>query len=200
MYLSDDVYTNDADYHNPDNVLNQWTNYHILPMRIEANKLVYHWNETGYLRSTKVLSIPVMEWYSTMGKQRLIKIFESKESHGVYLNRFPNINKERTGDGHENSCDRDKVGCLIQKESEEAVISDMVNAIIYPIDAPLAFKGKLPVFAVGDFKVSLMDMLLNVFPSSAKARVPKNRHAGDSSLRQVHDSPLGRVLAGIFLQ
>ncbi len=141
MYLSDDVYTNDADYHNPDNVLNQWTNYHILPMRIEANKLVYHWNETGYSRSTKVLSIPVMEWYSTMGKQRLIKIFESKESHGVYLNRFPNINRERTGDGHENSCDRDKVGCLIQKESEEAVISDMVNAIIYPIDAPLAFNN-----------------------------------------------------------
>lgn len=141
MYLSDDVYTSDANYHSPDNVLNQWANYHILPMRIEANKLVYHWNETGYSRATKVLSIPVMEWYATMGKHRLIKIFESKESQGVYLNRFPNINKERTGDGHENSCDRDKVGCLIRKESEDAVINDMVNAIIYPIDAPLAFNN-----------------------------------------------------------
>lgn len=141
MYLSDDVYTTDANYRSPNNVLNQWANYHILPMRIEANKLVYHWNETGYSRSTKALSIPVMEWYATMGKHRLIKIFESKESHGVYLNRFPNINKERTGDGHENSCDRDKVGCLIQKESEDAVINDMVNAIIYPIDAPLAFNN-----------------------------------------------------------
>lgn len=141
MYLSDDVYTTDANYRSPNNVLNQWANYHILPMRIEANKLVYHWNETGYSRATKALSIPVMEWYATMGKHRLIKIFESKESHGVYLNRFPNINKERTGDGHENSCDRDKVGCLIQKESEDAVINDMVNAIIYPIDAPLAFNN-----------------------------------------------------------
>ena len=141
MYLSDDVYTTDANYRSPNNVLNQWANYHILPMRIEANKLVYHWNETGYSRSTKALSIPVMEWYATMGKHRLIKIFESKESHGVYLNRFPNINKERTGDGHENSCDRDKVGCLIQKESEDAVVNDMVNAIIYPIDAPLAFNN-----------------------------------------------------------
>ncbi len=59
----------------------------------------------------------------------------------MYLNRFPNINKERTGDGHENSCDEDKVGCLIMKESEDAVTSDMVNAILYPIDAPLAYNN-----------------------------------------------------------
>jgi uncharacterized surface protein with fasciclin (FAS1) repeats len=141
MYLSDDAYTTDADYCNPNNVLNQWTTYHILPMRIEANKLVYHWNETGYSRSNKILTIPVMEWYATMGKRRLIKIFESKESQGIYLNRFPNINRERTGDGHENSCDLDKRGCLIERESEDAVVGDMVNAIIYPIDAPLAFNN-----------------------------------------------------------
>ena len=141
MYLQDDVFTTDADYTSPDNVLNQWTTYHILPMRIEANKLVYHWNETGYSRGTKVPTIPVMEWYATLGKRRLLKIFESKESRGVYLNRFPNINKERTGDGHENSCDEDKVGCLIMKESEDAVTSDMVNAILYPIDAPLAYNN-----------------------------------------------------------
>ena len=141
MYLSDDVYTTDADYTSPDNVLNQWTTYHVLPMRIEANKLVYHWNETGYSRGTKIPTIPVMEWYATLGKRRLLKIFESKESRGVYLNRFPNINKERTGDGHENSCDEDKVGCLIMKESEDAVTSDMVNAIMYPIDAPLVYNN-----------------------------------------------------------
>ena len=139
MYISDENYSADADYRNPDNVLNQWTTYHILPMRIEANKLVYHWNETGYSRSTKVPTIPVMEWYATMGRRRLIKIFESKESRGVYLNRFPNINRERTGDGHENSCDEDKVGCLILRESDDVVSSDIENAIIYPIDAPLAY-------------------------------------------------------------
>lgn len=141
MYLSDDACTTDADYHNPNNVLNQWTTYHILPMRIEADKLVYHWNETGYSRSNKILTIPVMEWYATMGKRRLIKIFESKESQGIYLNRFPNINRERTGDGHENSCDLDKRGCMIERESEDAVVSDMVNAVIYPIDAPLAYNN-----------------------------------------------------------
>ena len=141
MYLTDDYHSTDVDYTNPDNVLNMWTTYHILPMRIEANKLVYHWNETGYSRGTKIPTIPVMEWYATLGKRRLLKIFESKESRGVYLNRFPNINKERTGDGHENSCDEDKVGCLIMKESEDAVTSDMVNAILYPIDAPLAYNN-----------------------------------------------------------
>ena len=139
MYLSEDVYTTDADYTNPNNVLYLWATYHILPMRIEANKLVYHWNETGYSRAIKIPTIPVMEWYCTLGKRRLIKIFESKESQGVYLNRFPNINRERAGDGHELSCDRDKVGCLVEKESEDAVVSDIVNAIIYPIDAPLAY-------------------------------------------------------------
>ena len=139
MFLSDEPYTADGDFRNPDNVLNQWATYHILPMRIEANKLVYHWNETGYSRSNKMPTIPVMEWYATLGKRRLLKIFESKESQGVFLNRFPNLNKERTGDGHENSCDRNKRGCLVQKESEDAVTSDMVNAIIYPIDAPLAY-------------------------------------------------------------
>lgn len=141
MYLTDDYHSTDADYTNPDNVLNMWTTYHVLPMRIEANKLVYHWNETGYSRGTKVPTIPVMEWYATLGKRRLLKIFESKESRGVYLNRFPNINKERAGDGHENSCDEDKVGCLIMKESEDAVTSDMVNAIMYPIDAPLVYNN-----------------------------------------------------------
>ena len=68
------------------------------------------------------------------------------------------------------------------------------------IDAPLAFKGKLSAFAVGDFKVSLVDMFLDIFPFSAVMRVPENRHAGDADLRQVHNAPLGRVLAGIYLQ
>lgn len=142
MYITDEACSKAADYTNPDNVLHLWATYHILPMRIEASKLVYHWNETGYVRSTKQnYTIPVMEWYCTLGRRRLLKIFESKESQGVFLNRFPNLNKERTGDGHENSCDPDKRGCLVEKESEEAVVSDIVNAIIYPIDAPLAYNN-----------------------------------------------------------
>ena len=132
MFLSDEPYTADGDFRNPDNVLNQWATYHILPMRIEANKLVYHWNETGYSRSNKMPTIPVMEWYATLGKRRLLKIFESKESQGVFLNRFPNLNKERTGDGHENSCDRNKRGCLVQKESYLLNRPTEFHTFLYP--------------------------------------------------------------------
>lgn len=139
-YLSDEPHTEGTNYEDVDNLLNLWVTYHILPMRIEASKLVYHWNEFGYSISNKYrYSIPVMEWYATMGKRRLLKIFESKESEGVYLNRFPNINKERRGDGHEMSCDPDKVGCLVEREGDRVVVNDVVNACIYPIDAPLVY-------------------------------------------------------------
>ena len=42
MYHSDGGYQANSDYTSTKNMLHQWTVYHILPMRIPANKLVYH--------------------------------------------------------------------------------------------------------------------------------------------------------------
>ena len=135
-----DHFTTDENYHSPENLLYQWLTYHMLPMRIPTDKLVFHHNEYGYVRSNPYrLSIPVYEFYATMGKRRLIKIYQSAESNGVYLNRFPILDNGRRGTGHELSCDPDKVGCRIGNDDERAIVNDMVNCCIYPIDAPLAY-------------------------------------------------------------
>ena len=140
MYLSDAPYEADDDYQSPQNLLYKWVTYHILPMRIPADKLVYHCNEVGYTTANPYrYSIPVYEWYSTMGERRLLKIFESAESNGVYLNRFPNLDNGRKGNGHEIGCDEANVGSLVMRDHELTVVSDVVNACIYPIDAPLAY-------------------------------------------------------------
>ena len=140
MYISDGGYVVNTDYRSPKNMLYQWVAYHVLPMRIPANKLVHHCNELGYSYSSpSKYTIPVMEWYPVFGGDRLIKIYESPESQGIYLNTFPQRNNGITEDGHESYCAPEKRGVLIQTQSEMAVVSDIVNACIYPIDKPLAY-------------------------------------------------------------
>ena len=140
LFLSDGGYQVNTDYTSPKNMLYQWLAYHILPMRIPANKLVHHCNELGYSYSRpSVYSIPVMEWYPVYGGDRLIKIYESPESQGIYLNRFPVRRNGISDDGHEDYCDEDKVGVHIETGSDMAIVSDIVNACIYPIDKPLGY-------------------------------------------------------------
>ena len=74
-----------------------------------------------------------------MGKRRLLKIYESRESEGIYLNRFPNLDNGRRGTYHELSCDPDKVGNLIDNRSENVQLYQALNGIIYGIDKPLAY-------------------------------------------------------------
>lgn len=140
QYSADENLKADDNYSSPDNVLYQWITYHILPFRVASDKLVYHENEYGYSRSNPYrYSIPVYEYYATMGKRRLIKIYESALSGGVRLNRFPVINNGRTENGREASCEPEKEGCLVQRDHEWTVVNDVVNAAIYPIDRPLAY-------------------------------------------------------------
>lgn len=140
QYSQEDVYQADENYTNANHILYQWATYHILPMRIPSNKLVFHQNEYGFNLSLPfLLTVPVYELYTSLGKRRLIKIYESKESQGIYLNRFPVLDNARRGTGHEIACDDDKVGCKVGKDDERAVLTDISNACIYPIDAPLSY-------------------------------------------------------------
>ena len=140
QYSYDDHFTTDENYESEDNLLNQWITYHILPMRIPKGKLVFHVNEYGYsLSRPDNLTIPVEEFYTTIGKRRLFKLYESKQSHGIYINRFPIIDNERNGTGEEIGCDADKVGSLVDTESSLAVLNDMTNCNIYPITAPISY-------------------------------------------------------------
>lgn len=142
MYFSEDANKVDDNYTSPDNILYRWVTYHILPMRIPSNKLVYHCNEIGYSVSKPgAYTIPVYEWYCTLGKgmRRLMKLYESKESEGVYINRFPVLDNAISGTGYEVSCDPDKIGVFIDKDSEKAIVNDITNACIYPLSTPLAY-------------------------------------------------------------
>lgn len=143
QYSRDDVFETNEDWASPDNLLNQWFTYHLLPMRIAANRLVFHVNEFGYSQAQKQLTIPVYEFYATMGKRRLLKIYESKESNGIYLNRFPNLDNSRRGTYHELSCDPDKVGNLIDNSSDNVLTYQAVNGMIYAIDKPLSYTDEV---------------------------------------------------------
>ena len=143
QYSDDDTFVTDQNYESEANLLYQWTTYHILPFRTPADRLVFHRNEFGYDVSRKTFTIPMYEIYTTMGKRRLLKIYESKESNGIYLNRFPNLDNDRTGVMHEISCDPDKVGCYVDKDPNKAVLNDIINCCIYPIGAPLSYNDNV---------------------------------------------------------
>lgn len=123
----------DANYKSEDNLLYQFITYHLLPERLPADKLVYHYNERNFDLGKKVPTVAVMEFYTTMGKRRLLKLFESFESNGVYINRFPVLDNERKGTYHEISCDPDKEGIAVGEPNLEGE-NNIRNGIIYPIN------------------------------------------------------------------
>lgn len=177
----------DNNYKSIDNLLNQFVTYHMLPMRLSADRLVNHYNEKDYVTSSKKPTVAIYEFYTTMGKRRLLKTFESKESNGIYLNRFPNLNNGRRGDYHENSCNPQNVGILIGEANLEGE-NNVRNGIIYPIDELLWYsdntrnqmmRGRIrwnvtamwPEFMNNDIRISKMtdDQHLNVYiPTDAE--------------------------------
>lgn len=140
QYSDEDKFVTNENYTSENHLLYQWITYHILPMRIPKGKLVFHFNEFGYsLSKPYVYAIPVYEFYTTMGKRRLFKLTESGASNGVYINRFPTTDNGRDGTGDEIGCDPDKVGSLVDAESPLAILNDITNCCIYPIDAPISY-------------------------------------------------------------
>lgn len=143
----------DDNYSDPKNLLNMFVTYHLLPMRIPNDKLVFHNNENGFrLGSGKAYTIPVMEHYTTMGKPRLLKIYQSDEtlrlfpsgqSSGIYLNRFPVLDNGRQGTGHELYCTAEREGNLIYNGANNLSEFTTVNGIIYPIDGILAYTDEV---------------------------------------------------------
>lgn len=76
-------------------VVNRFVAYHLLPQILRPEQLVFHYNELdfdtdSYIREGKAEpTIPVYDYYTTMGSERrLLKVYESKTSDGVRLNRL----------------------------------------------------------------------------------------------------------------
>ena len=135
---------NDDNYTEENNLLNQFTTYHLLPQRIPVDKLALHYNERGYNYKNKNQApvIPVWAHYVTMGKRRLLRIWESAESGGPYLNRFPKLNNGRQEDYHEKECSEENRGIEIKTDESSGIIK-LINAVIYPIHAPLTYTDRV---------------------------------------------------------
>ena len=141
-YLTDNNIYPDAqrnnDYTSENNLLNRFVTYHFLPMMLSPDRLVIHYNEKGYDPSLHTLGVAMAEYYTTMGKPRLLKVLESLESNGVYLNRFPVLDNGRHGRYHELSCDPKKEGILVGVPKRNGRYN-VRNGIIYPIDRLLLY-------------------------------------------------------------
>lgn len=145
----------DDDYENEMNVLNQFVTYHLLPQRIGREKLVIHYNETGFnVSSSKKPTIPIMDYYQTMGLPRMLKTYESAESNGIFLNRFPILRngrgqfgptKQNINDYHESglfprikgssTTPNENEGILILTNTEAGTdATSIANAVVYPIE------------------------------------------------------------------
>lgn len=133
---------NDDNYTNENNLINQFVTYHLLPCRLAVDKLVLHYNEKGYKpngRNQKP-TVPVWNHYVTMGKRRLLRLWESAESNGIYLNRFPELDNSRHGTYHELSCSEENEGIFLNTSVDSKLVK-LLNSIIYPIDKVLVYDG-----------------------------------------------------------
>ena len=130
----------DDNYTDEHNLLNMFVTYHLLPERIPVDKLALHYNEKGYNYKNKnqAPTIPVWAHYVTMGKRRLLRIWESAESNGPHLNRFPKLNNGRREDYHERECTEENQGIEIRTDETSGIVK-LINGIIYPIHEPLAY-------------------------------------------------------------
>ena len=130
---------NDENYTSEDNILNQFVTYHLLPIRMARDRIVYHRNEKGFdpVRLRQPESA-IRDFYTTMGKRRLIQFFEGKESGGVCINRFPKMDNGRRGTYHELYCEPGKEGIRVG-ESDTQKGGNLSNAIVFPINDFLAF-------------------------------------------------------------
>lgn len=137
--VSQNVYpecSTDENYKDPKNIVYQFITYHLIPFRLSPDKIIIHYNEKGYTLDKKTPTVAMTELYTTMGKRRLLKIFESRESQGVYLNRFPVLNNGRRGNYREDYCAPDKQGLFVDKDNANM---KAINAVIYPISGLLHY-------------------------------------------------------------
>ena len=138
--------TSDEELKKPDNAINQFVSYHLLPVALASNQLVNHWSEKDFdveeaKKGNIIITIPVYEYYETMNQpgapRRLLKIYQSKSSNGVRLNRKPDMDlttyqEKGVVDGLE--------GALVNTSQESEVsMSTALNGYIYPIDRILVY-------------------------------------------------------------
>ena len=130
------------DYADEDNLLYQFVTYHLLPVRLAADRIVQHRNEVGFNPTIRTLTVAMAEYYVSMGQRRLMKLYESAESGSVFINRFPVLDSGRRGTYHELSCPSDgggvRIGAALTGQA-----GNLSNAMVYPLDELLVYDQRL---------------------------------------------------------
>lgn len=143
------VYGSEAlgDYSNPDNPVNQFVAYHILPGKIAYNRFVHHFNEYLYQYGTikepveTGYTVNVWDYYTTMGKYRgLMKITQVPlPGYGIFINRVSTYDNEPQGSYQELSFATGE-GLNIQISSMNGEYdNNALNGYYYPIDNVLLY-------------------------------------------------------------
>lgn len=145
QYVVDNGYhlasaTTDDNYTDKNNALNQFVTYHIIDGKLEPDKLVIHYNELWYNHTDRVKLSSVADYYTTIGRRRLVKTYEASRTcdgkrNVIYLNRFPNLKNGRNENYTELSCDDAKKGV----EVFTVGTPDIGNAYLYKLSDVLYF-------------------------------------------------------------
>lgn len=145
-YIRGNAYYNDNtvyddDYQNPENAVNQFVAYHLLPERLIWNKLVIYSNEKGFSNESPNdgthFSTNVWEYYETLDPhRRSVKITGTRD--GKFLNRHSiyDINSYR-----EKSAD---ITGLNLSPTNGAYDNAALNGYYYPIDGILIWSKDIP--------------------------------------------------------
>lgn len=131
----------DPDLTSPDNAVNQFIAYHIIRGATPFNKLVIHYNETGYSYTNPLqLGIDKMQYWETLGKYpRLLKMTEGKQTEGKRLNRYVS---EYDPDNYDEITVPRK-GILVSATNGKRDIQAL-NGFYYPIDDVLWYDDDVP--------------------------------------------------------
>lgn len=125
----------DPDPKSPDNAVNQFVSYHIVPARMSWDKLIIHYLEMGYAyKNPNSLSINCHEYYETIGKHhRLLKLTEGKTTDGKRINRCCTYDYTDYSELFV-----EIPGIKIQYSNGKA-ITNSLNGFYYPIDKVLVY-------------------------------------------------------------
>lgn len=178
--------TSEEDLKKPDNAINQFVAYHLLPVSLASNQLVNHYNEKDFdlaegKKGNIKVTVPVFEYYETMsqpgGPRRLLKITESKTSGGKRLNRQADMDSLTYQEKHVNY-----EGALINTSTEgDNKVVSALNGYIYPIDRILVYTNAITAQKVLKERLrfdmaSLLTELINL-----GYRRPMQAYSGDKS-------------------
>lgn len=178
--------TSEEDLKKPDNAINQFVAYHLLPIKLPSNKLVFHYNEKDFdlskaLQGNTIVTIPVYEYYETMSQtgapRRLIKITEADNTSGKRLNRKAEMNTET----YKEKQVKDEGALIITEANATTSAAEALNGWIYPIDRMLVYTQYTAETVLGERLrfdgASLMPELINL-----GHRRPMSKYPGDKGI------------------